>query len=264
MIKLHLKNPLKLLIILFVILLNNIKIKGCLCCVADRCKVVVLSDNSTDLPKDDSKYKKIIEFIKDPKNHKKEHVETYHNVLLYIPLNIDINIEITEEEIKNIIDKEIDNIKNRTINVKKKKEDDKEKKDDKGKEDDKEKEDKHNKKGTNNKKSNKLGNLKILYIIENDEIIPVKAGTFHFEYYYDTKNKYNSYLKTYIDLWYDKYLKKEVYSFDNLKKFWNENNPNYLYCDDYNYPIFLFEKKNENNKQLFEKEKKRKHCSGFS
>ena len=257
MIKLHLKNPLKLLIIMFVILMNNIKIKGCLCCVVDKGKGVVMCDNFIDLPKDDSKYKEIIEFIKDSKNHKKEHVETADKFLYYEPLDIDINIEITEEEIKDIIDKEIENIKNRTINVKKKEEDDK------GKEDNKEKEDKPNKKGTGNKISNKLGNLKFLYIIENDDIIPVKAGTFLFEKFYDTKNKYNSYKKTYIDLWYDKYFKKEVYSFDNLKKFWKENNPDYLYCDEYNYPIFLF-KKDEKNKQLFKKEEKHKHCSGFS
>lgn len=252
MIKLHLKNPLKLLIIMFVILLNNIKIKGCLCCVVDRGKGVVFCDNFIDLPKDDTKYEKIIEFIKNPKNHKEEHVETDHEFLHYKPLNIDINIEITEKEIKDIIDKEIDNIKNRTINVKKKKEDDKEKKD------------KPNEKGTDNKTSNKLGKLKFVYVIENNEIIPVKAGTFHFKDYYDTKNEYNRYKKTYIDYWYDKYFKKEVYSFDNLKKFWDENKPDYLYCDEYNYPVFLF-KKDERNKQLFKKEEeKHKHCSGLS
>ena len=250
MIKLHLKNTLKLLIIIFVILLNNIKIKGCLCGVADRGKKCVMCDNFIDLRNDDSKYKQIIEFIKNPQNYREE-VETADEFSHYKPLNIDINIEITEEEVKDIIDTEIDNIKNRTINIKKKEEDDKEK------------EDKPNKKGTDNKITNKLGNLKILYVIKNDDIIPVKAGTFHFDDYYDTKNEYNRYLKTNIDYWYDKYLKKEVYSFENLKKFWNKNKPNYLYCDDYNYPIFLF-KKDENNKLLFEREKKHKHCSGFS
>ena len=180
MIKLHLKNTLKLLIIIFVILVNNIKIKGCLCGVADRGKKCVMCDNFIYLYKDDRKYKQIIEFIKNPQNYREE-VETADKFSHYKPLNIDINIEITEEEIKDIINNEIDNIKNRTINIKKKEEDDKEK------EDNKEKEDKPNVK----KSDHKLGNLKILYVIENDDITPVKAGTFHFDDYYDTENKYN-------------------------------------------------------------------------
>ena len=235
--KLHLKNSLKLLIVMFVILLNNIKIKGCLCGFRDRCKGAVFCDNFIKLSKDDSKYKEIIEFIKNPQNYR-EKVGTADKFLHYKPLDIDINIEITEEEIKDIIDNEIDNIKNRTINVKKE--------------------------TVGEGNVNKLGKLKFIYVIENDEIIPVKAGTFYFEDYYNTKHGYDRYKKTYIDYWYDKYLKKEVYSFDNLKKFWNENKPDYLYCDEYKYPVFLF-KKNEKNKQLFEKEEeKHKHCSGFS
>lgn len=225
----YINKCLKILILGFIVY-------ECFYCSKAEGKGVVMCDNFIDLPKDDTKYKKIIEFIKNPQNYIGE-VEKADKFLHYKPLKMNINIKITEEEIKDIIDKEINDIKNRTINVKK----------ETG--------------GEGNVKN--LGELKFIYVIENDDIIPVMAGTFFFKDYYDTKNDYNRYKKTYIDLWYDKYLKKEVYSFENIKKFWKENKPDYLYCDDFNYPIFLF-KKDEKNKQLFEKEEKHKHCSGLS
>ena len=261
MIRFYLNKCLKIIMINFTILLNNIYIKGCPGHIGKRGKDWRKCDIFIDLPRDDSKYKKIIDFIKNPENHKENNEETATEHISYKPLNIDIDIEITEEEIKNIIDKEINDIKNRTIHFENKEE-----------ETDKKKEEVDKKK--NNKKTfirvgldedklySKLGNLRFLYIFENDEIIPVKCGTFFFDDYYDTINKRNIYKKTYIDLWYDKYFKKEVYSFEKLKEFWKEYKPDYLYCEKYKYPVFLF-KKDEKNKQLFKKEEeKHKNCSG--
>ena len=258
----YLNTFVKLSIIISIILFDNIKINGCLCGFRKEGKTCRNCDISIDLPKDDSKYKKIIDFIKDPKNVKKEYEETDHEFLTYKPLNIDLDIEITEKEIKDIIDEEIEDIKNRTINVKNK---EKNNDDDKEKDDDDEKKVKPfiPKNMDEDKIGNKLGNLRFIYIINEGEIIPVKAGTFFFDDFYQTKNNYSDfYKKTFIDYWYDEYFKKEVYNFEKLKEFWNDKKPDYLYCGEYQYPIFLFEK-NENNKLLFENEKKNKCCSGL-
>jgi len=101
--------------------------------------------------------------------------------------------------------------------------------------------------------------LSILYIIKDDNLIAskiLKCGDFD-EKYYDTKFDEHSYncnfqktKKTYIDFWFDSYLKEGVYSFEKLKEFWNKYKPTYLRRYK-KYPVFYFEK-NETNKKYFE------------